>query len=474
MTNISTIGQVMLSDPPTKKDYLNLSFVNSDPFFKNLSQRQINLLNFCYFSYRKTSISEFSFDFILENQNFIIRNIESWNIEFDFTDEEFEKGYNNYLNENSMMFYFRIWYLSKEKINYDELKEKIFISLLNHLFCKYTIPKHLNFCWFFKNDIERNLSKILFFKLAKGDSLFKILKNKEINSVKNNIKYEFPELTKNQCKIFIRILENSNEFNYISINDNNYVLQLLFTTIICSLTNQKFFIGGLFTCIKNSFLNNDDIYKNNQWFIISCSVIKWIISLENEFKYDGKFYFHYFNNKLSPILDYFGFNYKNNEFYSLKGRTYDSIQKAIKIWHKQLKLEQYSKHLQIWNHSNINNYELQESENKIYTITEILSTEELYEEGHELNHCVLSYIERIHSEKIENKCTIWSLKENNKRLVTIQINSKNCILQICGYRNRMANTKEVFILNKWIEKEKLRNNVFNITTSINPSGEIVL
>lgn len=264
--------------------------------------------------------------------------------------------------------------------------------------------------------------------IENGESFFANIRNKKFNFISYNCKFSIPLFTKKECHLFL----NAN------IECNNYYKNHVANAIIYSWVLANNGSDKLFKKIISKVHVISGIFNEN-FYYIRYKIIRWLCKIEIEIN----------NNfiQLRPIFDYLQFKFNNDPHYSLKGRTYKSTIKAMEIWHDQLSLEKFSKYPQNWNHSK----NIQDFINDEYSITEILNVQELYKEGKELSHCVLSYIKQIS----ELKITIWSLKMNNKKLLTIEIDEHKNVIQIRGYKNRLPILQEMLILDKWFIKEGL-------------------
>ena len=165
--------------------------------------------------------------------------------------------------------------------------------------------------------------------------------------------------------------------------------------------------------------------------------------------------------QVSPIIDYIiheKFGGGNHPTFSMKGRTANSIIRGMEEWHNRLQKEKIHKQFN-WDHTKISDFEFTEGTNpknlKTWTITELLNTKELSAEGKAMNHCVYSYTGSC-SRRITS---IWSLKCNTERKVTIEVSLRNIanprVCQVRGKCNRMIKPDEQKIIRRWVTKERL-------------------
>ncbi len=146
--------------------------------------------------------------------------------------------------------------------------------------------------------------------------------------------------------------------------------------------------------------------------------------------------------------------------FSMRGRTVDSLLKAVGTWHRQLRKETKSGSLQ-WQRCGINEFSFIEGTKKsrnmkVWRIRELLSSQELILEGRRMFHCVASYTRSCST----GRCSIWSLdvetEEGCEKLLTIEVsNSNKTIRQVRGKRNRLAADNEKTIIKRWADREDL-------------------
>ena len=98
-----------------------------------------------------------------------------------------------------------------------------------------------------------------------------------------------------------------------------------------------------------------------------------------------------------------------------------------------------------------------EHKRRIWRITELLSSANLFTEGKQMQHCVGSYASYCY----RGKTTIWSMKreerDNSKRVMTIEVDPANrVILKAKGKFNHSPKKKAVEIMKKWANMEVLK------------------
>jgi hypothetical protein len=146
--------------------------------------------------------------------------------------------------------------------------------------------------------------------------------------------------------------------------------------------------------------------------------------------------------------------------YSVKGRTAASIQRHVDQWHRRLGKDANQPDVS-WRRSPIKEFRLVEGsealENmRVWTITELLSSRALLNEGKALCHCVATYAERC----ARRQTSIWSLQLENpngrRRVLTVEADlQRKMICQIRGKYNRLPKPSEKEVVGRWAAQEGL-------------------
>lgn len=223
-------------------------------------------------------------------------------------------------------------------------------------------------------------------------------------------------------------------------------------------------LGGccrLVTAILGSRLGTD--FGSNDFWI---ATIRWLI--DNPM-FDAA--------QIGPLIDYVhhqrveqdesqpephgdGFQPETPAF-QIRRQTPAALLQRIREWHGNLRRQPERPQLQ-WLSSGIGPFEFSEGtlasgKSRVWTVTELLSRQDLHLEGQTLRHCVASY---------DHSCahggtSIWSLgvvKSNGvrKRVLTIEVSNRTRVIrQIRGKANRLASQKELDIVRRWAGQEQL-------------------
>ena len=304
-------------------------------------------------------------------------------------------------------------------------KRKQFSHLLRHLFGKYEIPAFMDNVWF-RSDPGSYRYRDWYVNLIRGDSLIK---------------------QKSRLRVTKKIA------HYFGTAPPDYsVEEALWWGITLSLG------GNERVATEFNAANPSKIYENQEFWK---GFIKYII--ENPM---------IDRSQIGPIIDYINFQkFDGHEIYengviimndppqpnfSLKNRNPNTLLRLVRNWHRttsKIKLDEFIG----FKISAIKPYSpLKSKDTKIsYSIRQITNNFDLYREGEILKHCVGSYVSSCR----QNRCTIWSLTqhdaEKDKKLITIEVNSENEIVEARGKCNRYPEKGEFAIISRWAALEGL-------------------
>lgn len=128
--------------------------------------------------------------------------------------------------------------------------------------------------------------------------------------------------------------------------------------------------------------------------------------------------------------------------FSMKGRTLPAMLRRVAEWHEQLARDN-RRSKSVWQpsgipsflHDAVDSYSVMQT----WIVREMLTTQELLEEGREQKHCVFSY----GAQCLNGACSIWSLRVRSahnprwQRLLTIEVNNaRRAIVQVRGKCNK--------------------------------------
>jgi hypothetical protein len=285
---------------------------------------------------------------------------------------------------------------------------KLRVDLIRHVFGVYKCPRFLENVWLLeKNGAESELKFVdWYLAVAQGKSLFKectkgILSKKETHA----------------------FLIAPNEF---AVEQN-----IWWARGYCESKNN---IGTAGKIAHSNLVMKD--YKNEFWI----SVMRFFVRFPTRV------------SEMNNLMDFFTYTIRENENYSLKGRSLDTVRKSCEVWHRFLN-KQRSIGGGNWDGCPItdSSYSVGKNEQKIcWTMTQIKTGNDLLKEGQAMRHCVVSYKRSC----MDGGTYIWSLSSKNyngtmKRHLTIQLNQNFDVVQYQGVGNRDARPNEKTILQRW-------------------------
>lgn len=158
--------------------------------------------------------------------------------------------------------------------------------------------------------------------------------------------------------------------------------------------------------------------------------------------------------EINDIYDFLTSRQQRNEAFSFKGRTLSSMRKLVEDWHRALNRERRLGG-KVWEGAPIADFTsvvTSGGKDKVWTITQINDSKALAAEGTALHHCVYSY----QSGCVGGRLSIWSLKCDGERKVTIELNhNTENIVQARGYANRSAHRHEMDVIKEWAGENRL-------------------
>ena len=165
-------------------------------------------------------------------------------------------------------------------------------------------------------------------------------------------------------------------------------------------------------------------------------------------------------NDVDSMIDYISYKYRQNESFSMKHRTLKALKTQSDEWHRHVFLKEKGE-FTTWESTGIEplyTEETVEDKNIVYRTVELLDSNALYEEGHEMHHCVSEYDE----ECMDGTSSIFSLRcyeegEPVKRLATLEVElPENMLVQAKAKYNQDPDAKSLELIEKWVKEAKLK------------------
>ncbi len=164
--------------------------------------------------------------------------------------------------------------------------------------------------------------------------------------------------------------------------------------------------------------------------------------------------------QVGPLCDFLDHRFAEDPGFSLKGRTYGSLKRAMEQWHREtadlkrigMKFFTPSGFAEAAWRKTIKVHGRLVAED-LWTFHEILTARDLVDEGSAMRHCVATCAPNI----VSGNCSIWSLRMNGGRKLTIQVrNRERMVVQIRGKANRRAVEAEAAMVRIWAGKNALQ------------------
>jgi hypothetical protein len=301
-----------------------------------------------------------------------------------------------------------------------------FSSFVRHLMAKYDVPTFMDSVWFKKNKTHQRW----FLHIGLGGNIRKAKK--------------LPvELTKKMAHNFLQApndysVEGALRWGQVhGLGGNALLANTLLTTRLCEdIVNDDFWIGVIHFFINNPMLDMVHVgpiidYVHNQKY-----------APQEVFVEEGVI------QRRGPAQPDF----------SMKGRSVNVLLTQVGAWHRDL--AKAAKAPRRWVKCGIKPFEFVEGKDrnqKRWTITELLNSHALQQEGKAMKHCVGSYS----SSCANGSKSIWSMKcekdvTGPKRVLTIAVGSRTkSITEARGHCNEKPGINELKILRRWAVKEEL-------------------
>ncbi|WP_109436127.1 PcfJ domain-containing protein [Aquimarina sp. AU119] len=309
------------------------------------------------------------------------------------------------------------WYTNHFESDYRTWKrkshnsDKQILSLLEHCFEKYEVPKFLYSTWFTSD--KKQIS--WFIELTNGGSI-------------------------RSLKLPIQLTKKGAHFFRTAPDDYNVFMALRWAQSLSYGADEVFA-----DYIANTFLSRNHFENEFFWDkVIQFMSKQTMLDLQ----------------KTGELLDYLYHCIDEDDSYVIKGRTITSLMRASDQWHIEInRTSKQGKDL-IWEASSISPLtvvEGKEEKRVTYRLSELRSTKELRIEGRRMNHCVVSYASSCY----RKRTSIFTLRKESvlnyeEILATIEVNISNrMIVQSKARFNKPISNKAKEIMGKWAVAEGL-------------------
>ena len=163
--------------------------------------------------------------------------------------------------------------------------------------------------------------------------------------------------------------------------------------------------------------------------------------------------------ELESVLDYLMFKFRENQSFSMKGRTKKALLNQAIEWEREVYRKEIGEILN-WETSGIRPLYIEKIENNkkvVYKTVELRNSIELYEEGNEMHHCIAEY----DIDCVDGESAVFSLRKETEeepinRLVTIEVCLKEKqIIEAKAKFNEEPNNIALNLIELWVNNSQL-------------------
>lgn len=305
------------------------------------------------------------------------------------------------------------------------------ISLIHHLLVKYDMPAFMEKCWWSNNTHPH---QEWYIHLGEGHNI-------------RTAKFIPFEMTKRMAHFFMMAPQDysiQEAFHYgkiLALGGHRPLVDALRPTLIID--------------------NNRGAYGSSKEFWDS--VIRWFIANPMlDLDYVTTIVDYLYNQKFVRRREPVGLRGEYEDVpppqpnLSMAKRDPEATIKAAERWHKQLGKAK-KRGTSTWVPSYVMPFSFEEGttgeSRKHWTIRELLSSNELIDEGRVMKHCVSSYASSCAS----GSSAIFSLRCNGNRVLTIQVSLTNrTVIQARGKLNVKSTPKEMSVIQRWAAENNLQ------------------
>lgn len=156
---------------------------------------------------------------------------------------------------------------------------------------------------------------------------------------------------------------------------------------------------------------------------------------------------------LSDVMDFIVPKHYNDDKFTLKGRTFNSLIKLSNEWHRELQLKKFGNAKITWNGIPIPDWKWENKKTgETWKIEQLHTSKALYNEGRAMKHCVASYSQRCE----QGQSAIFSMSCMGERELTIEISNYKQLIQARGRWNKPGRSEANQVLNKWINLNNIQ------------------
>lgn len=298
-------------------------------------------------------------------------------------------------------------------------RSKQFASLARHLFARYPVPTFLDQAWFGESEAPRN-----WFRLIGGGA---------------NIR---------QASDFPVPLTKKMSHHFLEAPDDYSIGAAIRWAQIRTLGGDRALADAIAATRMTEVFVDDSFWLSVIRFFVQNPML--------DLRYVGPIVDYVWNLRFEPTVEFaeHGVGREGPPVqpnFSLRGRTVETLLREVEQWHTEL-AERERPNLQ-WSKSSIDDFQFEDGpadSPRLWEIRELLSTQELMDEGRCMLHCVVSYDLSC----ARGRSSIWSLRltedgQTERRLTVEIVLPEKEIRQARGRRNRLPTEEERSVINRW-------------------------
>ncbi|WP_375562914.1 PcfJ domain-containing protein [Bernardetia sp. OM2101] len=303
--------------------------------------------------------------------------------------------------------------------------EKLFASLVHHLFAKYPVPNCMTSLWF---DNENKVARNWFIDVAQGKNVSKL--------------NHFPvPITKKEAHYFTK-----------APSKLTFIESIRYGQAVTAGATISFVKNLIKTDLGKYLYPNEEFWKEVIAFLVRNNPTATFYQLEIvvEYIWNQKFARLWGQNDKGQVVQ----KKPLEPNFNLKGKTWDSLWKRAFEWFQIVGI--IRKNPQEWGHLMMENNHIKAKTGQCFVFDQLLTKQELFEEGKKMNHCVGSYSEDCQ----KSKSAIFSMQNvlsRGKSLVTIEVNPKRReVVQAYRRFNDCPSDFEKEIIREWAKQNDLK------------------
>ena len=164
--------------------------------------------------------------------------------------------------------------------------------------------------------------------------------------------------------------------------------------------------------------------------------------------------------QVDPLIDYIAHRKEENADFAIGGRSVRALTRGMEEWHRELATMRKLHGVPFTPSGFGKGHWIERRKGRdgllhewSWTMTEILNSKELVNEGNNMRHCVAAYARHIEASHV----SIWALRCGEERRLTVEVrNATRLVVQARGKLNRLPRAKEGQMLRRWATENGLQ------------------